>query len=529
MNESSKIVLKSFNDSITSEIEEARYVIDNIVNSTREKDRRASAQRRRLLKEDRWAELAEKSIRDRFESTEIANRICGVEGELVDITRNVARDIWKEKAVLYKQHTVRKLENEDDQKKYNSLIKRTLFSSFWQEVEYTQEAFNDVCIWPTVIVENGKKKIAHRIAAPDTMTVIVRDDDPNRVERVVIIDSWLDENNIERKRYYYWTESHRYIFDEELIRLSHETGYPVEDEEPGFENPYGQLPFVFIKRNYFTQYDFWDNYTGDDLIQLSLKISAFNTIDNDLRKLTNHKQIMVYGDTLPYMEGQLLDPSSPLYFQGATNAQIIDFASDFLSNQKLILEEEIRAVVANGISKANFNSDRIESGTAQTSSERKLIEYRQSKVSIYQEAEQHYYDNMIMVCKANGMKDLPKNEDIIVIHASIDTGADPEKQLRIDKEKIKLGLKSVVDLVLAENLGWTREQAEEFIKDNLRIRAEVNEIMANRNLTSNPDVMTRSPEQNGALNALPSDEIEEIKNSSGHGRTEYINSNNEEN
>jgi len=497
-------ILESKILSVTDFVDEARKTI-HFAETSKEKTRRERTHRRRLILWDCWQKLLQTDMENRLTGA-VSEVVIGKNGELVDISRNSARDIWQTMAVLYKTHTRRYTDPIQDGEKYNALTKKTKFQTYWQTVEIALQAFNDVVLWPTIINRNGKDALAHRWAAGDSVSVMFDHSNDEEPVSVLLMDKYDNEDGVERTRYHYWTKEWRGLFDQDGKRLDYNTGIKIADDDDNWENPYGELPFVFVHRSPFHPY-WWDQTTGEDLIQLTLKIGRRQTMDNYLWKMSGHKQLVVAGEDIPKVESQLMDPGAIIKIRAATPSfQLVDWQVDFKGRQEVVNQEEIRAAASRGINSESLRKTAYMSSGVAELSERGLTEGREKSEGIFRDAEAEYYRKACLVAKSHGLADVPNYEaELEVVFAPIVYPTDPMANLELAKEKASLGVSGIADIILQDHPDWTEERALEYLKSNIEQLSKVQNEKSARNIPSDLANESKSAEDNGALGPMVRD------------------------
>lgn len=486
-----EVLASKLRSSLTAE-QYGRIVID-IAESRNERARRRLAARRRALLNDDWKELLIADIKNRT-TQELWTVLMGPNGEYADITRNPAKDIWAENAVLYKSAATRSTPDAPAEiDKYRRLTRR-FFHSFWQRVEVDLGGMNDVLIWPTVGERHGKRVLRHNVAAGDTVTVTF-DEELGGSEpfAVLFIDHMRDYQGRAAKRYRIWTPDWRLMFDEQKRRLDHITGIVVGDGADGWENPYGILPFECIHASPYQPW-FWDQTTGEDLVSLTLKTGRFET-DTDYKAFrAGHKQLVASGNRVQVPDKTLLDPGAVIKLIGdAINVQLIDWQLNLKDRLEAVNGWEIRAAASRGINPERLRRTGYQTAMGARLSERGLQERRERMEEIFRDAEAGYYH---LVARIARLEQLPgplpdPDVELEVTHAPMDYPEDPERRLRVAEEKMRMGLKSLVSFVQEDHPSWGEEKSLAFIEKNLQLLSRIQAIKQQAGVPDN-DLANRS-------------------------------------
>lgn len=453
----------------------ARCAIE-ITRSQPEVRRRELTARRRRILSDAWKPLVIADIKNRYH-TEFHSTLLGPNGDYADISKNPARDIWTELAVLYKLEAIRSVEDADGKKdeaateQYKELA-GMLFNVYWQEVETQTWAFNDVAIWPTLVERRGRWEVHHNVAGGDTMTVLfdreLGGDEPYAVVHI-------DDGG---KRYRYIDANWRLVFDSNLIRIDHVTGLPLDDGDagslgpggmPGWQNPLGEIGIEWIHRLPYRngRDQFWDQSNGDDLVELTLKIGRFETDTDAKARRSGHKQLVAWGRKVDDRAGkQLLDMAAMIRIVGDdVNALLVDWQINLQERVDTSNAWEMRAAAAHGINPERMRRTGYQTAEGARLSERGLDERRIKMAPLFKVAEQGYYYLVARWASILGVPsvDLDPTAMLSVSHAPIAYPTDPLAQLELMLKKIEAGLASRVDAVLQEHPTWSPKKAIDFL------------------------------------------------------------------
>jgi DnaJ-domain-containing protein 1 len=444
----------------------------------------------------------------------LQNAILGKNGEFADISRNPAQDIWNELAVLYKQPAKRTTPTDEQQGDlYKSLLRWSDFHPFWQQVEVELAAFNDLLIYPTVRKRRGRQVLQHNVAAGDTVSVFFDYEMVgNASEPVVAVffKHYLEDGN-PRTNYSVWTKSWAMDFagEQGWPRID-EDGTKIDDEadDGDLHEAYGgEWPFVFVHKN-ATQGDFWDQTSGERLVDLTLKVGRRQTDDDYQWFRSRFKQLLVIGERIKHADKSLHDISAFLKILGqGISAQVVDWQVDSKAHQDTINGEEIRAAASYGINAERLRRTSYQTAEGARLSERGLTERRERFEPIFARIEDEYYWLCCATAQAHNMPAVPNPDaELEVIFAPIEYVGDPLAQLEVDEKRTKIGYQSIVDGILAEHPSWTRAQALDYLKRNLEELAEVQKLKQAAAVPEN-DLANRSliDEREGAKGPIARD------------------------
>jgi len=470
--------------------------------SESERRRMQATYRRRAIISDNWQQLVYADLRKRLRP-ELHAYVMGPSGEYCDISRNPAKNIWAETAVLYKAAAQRETpEDPEDSERYRRLVRGTQFNTFWASVEFELMCFNDLVIWPTVVKRRGRSTLRHNKAAGDTV-VAIHDPELGDSEpwALVFIDTWLDGGRW-RERYVWWTAKWRAVYDDEreLNRLDPVNLQPIDDDAP-ILNPYGEMIFTYLHVNPYHP-TFWDQTSGDDLVELTLKTGRQQTQTADLFNRSGHKQLVSHGNGVRNKSDKtLLDPGAHIKIDGEGSTFIVDWSIDFEARQRCIDNDEARAAGTYGINPERLRKTSYQTAEGARLTERPLEERRAKMREPMADAERSYREAVIRVAARDNLVDAAElpNPDVWmeVLHAPIAYPGDPKAQLEVDAAEVALGVTNAIELMQRRYPGISREEAKNRLEDNLKAQAEIAAIKQKFNVPADPRNRSAEDEQNG--------------------------------
>lgn len=501
-----QLVLTSYERSSLTVEEYAAQVI-KFAESPEERARKRGVQRRVDICMDAWGPLVRASL-ENWTTPEVFNAVLGVNHDHIDLSRNPAKHIWEELAVTYKYPPKRYTrKNEADGEKYLKLLEGTPFDLYWQQVELLLEACNEVLIWPDVIDRGQRGKIIkHRFAVGNVATLVTPEDDPTEIECVCISDCYRDLGGKEHKTWRIWTDSWYALFENDKDGKLVRAGFvpPVNgDVEPEDDysatNPYGELPFYLIRKNNWP-WGVWDSTSGEDLVDLTLRGGEERQFYRYHQKMSGFKQAAVTGLSIEDMPEQLLDPGFIAKFETDGQLTIIDWQLDLQARLDCMIADELMAAASRGINPERYKrTGNQQSAHGAQLSERGLEERRIRNTPIFLAAERAYKRLFCVVAEAHGLESPNKDIEIDVEFSPLAYPTDPAFQIYIEKQELSMGLESQVSLVRRRRPDWTDEQSIEYIRKNMEMIAEVNEMKASRNIPDDPTNESRSAEENGSM------------------------------
>lgn len=491
--------------SMVSVDEFAKKLID-YHKSPSETARRDLIKKRRAIVEDRWQAYLISEIENTVTPT-VASAIMGARDRRVDITRNIARDIWREMTSLYRKPPSRSLEPKSDDAllKYQTLLAGTNFDLFWMRVEFALKAYNDVIVYPHVVEHYGQKILRHRMIVGDQVTVLSHPNDPMIPEAILIEDCYKNLDGKEVVQFHIVTNFFKETYDIDGNRITAPEGF---DPESPYHFAAPSMPFVAIHANPFAV-SFFDPTTGADIVDLTVDVGYDSTMQRYQRRMSSFKQVIITGSSIAPSVEHIRDTLAFIKIEAeSASTQIVDWTIDHQAYQQMIDSREARAAASRGINPEKLKtaqSNYITIASARIS-ERGLLEARQENVPIFVEAEKQYYRLLCTLAKAYGMDAPDPSLTLLVKHADLEYPEDPQALFSLRKNEASMGLLSLASLVLEKHPDWTEDQAKQFIVDNISFNATIADIKVQRSIPDDLTNRSLSDEQAGTLGPLVRDE-----------------------
>lgn len=269
------------------------------------------------------------------------------------------------------------------------------------------------------------------------------------------------------ERWAYWDKESHYYID---MNKGEGTIVPVEGNEE-MVNPFGELPFVFM-HNGWRDENFWDVYTGDDLVNGTLDVSIHITFLNHIIKSQSFKQLVGKGDNISGLNGQVLDPLSILTLSGQnTEVSVLDMQSNYEQLWNVINEMSNSLAINYGIAPSQFRmTGQVSSGFALQMENLKLDKFIREQQNDFKYYEKELFYMMQMVSEYYGK---PITGDISIDFAEPTYPIDAQTQLTRDKDSIDLGLTSPAEILQRENPDLTDAEALLKVSNNINARNEL--------------------------------------------------------
>ena len=373
----------------------------------------------------------------------------------LDLTNNIFKTITQKVSRVYSFGVEREFSSEDTQELYKELQ----INKIMKEANLFTNALNDVLLQVSWNYKENKPRLIFRYPHK-TKVELDEYDQPKEVEYFV------EQDDKDREKWAYWSDSEHYykIYDGEDITIE----YPEGNEEG--VNPYGVLPFVFMQ-NGFRDGNFFDEYTGEDLVYITLDNAVYNTFKNYLIKWQSFKQLVVTGANIGELSGQLLDPSTALTASGENvSVDLLDLTADLKQLDEVLQSSANNVAINYNISPSQFRmSGQVSSGFALQMENASLDEFTLEQQGDFVHYEKQLFDLLSIVVGIEENKDLG---DMNIVFNKPRYAESKSVELDSTLKEVDLGIKKVSE-VIAEKRQITIEEAEALLEENIKERNKV--------------------------------------------------------
>ena len=375
----------------------------------------------------------------------------------IDLTNNIFKKIINRISRVYAFGCDRIIEDEKTKEVYKQLN----VDSFMIEADKKLNAFNDLVIQVAWDYKNNKPALIFRY--PHELEIDV--DQFGNIEEV----EYLVEKTKDGEKWAYWSNQEHYykVYD----KKGNHKKEMLDDNENGI-NPYGVLPFVFMNNQFRDSHCFFDEYGGDDLVNITLDNSIYSTFKNYLIKWQSFKQIVVTGSNVGAISGQMLDPSQALTATGQdVDIKLLDLQSDIKQLNDVLQDSANQVALNYDISPQSFMmTQQVSSGFALKMQNIALDERTKLRQKDFVEYENELNKLLLLVSRVNGLI-LKENDFVITINEPTYPKSEQE-QMGIWTKEIELAIKSPAE-ILAESSNISIEDAQIKLQQNIAKRNEL--------------------------------------------------------
>jgi hypothetical protein len=387
----------------------------------------------------------------------------------VDATNNVMRRVMREISTVYASEPMRTITPKGNQKRYEEIMQAMGMNQKLQTANMLLNGLNDIIIQITVM--GGT--LDFNILTPDMVTVFENKDNPQVLDAIMIEDAYCDENGQTQRQWIYWSPTRHFIVDRDFRKKA------ISGNEE-MVNPYAEqnilldkfYPFV-VSHASTRENCFWDRYTGRDLVDATKLVAIQSTFRNFMVPM-QFKQLSVKMTGVDERQGttksnQIKSPLDILTTNG--EAQVLDWQNDLkqIGDQ---IQAQIFAIAGNyGISAENFKlTAQAVSGFARKVARERLDEIREEQIKIWRQVEGELFDAIRMANNVYGFAPIADTAKFSIDFAEPKQMENETEVIDVQKEKIALGVMSLLDIIKNENPDVkTDEQAEEILQKNLDI------------------------------------------------------------
>lgn len=385
----------------------------------------------------------------------------------VDATNNLMRRVIREISAVYTQDPERTITPKSAQKRYEEL---TQLNMKMARANYLLNGMNDIILQVTTM--GGV--IDLNILTPDMVTVFENKDNPTVLDAILIEDAYYNAEAQLERQWIYWSPVRHFILDKDFKMR------PVLGNV-AMLNPYAEqnilqnafYPFVPVHAS-DRENSFWDRYTGRDLVDATKLVAIQSTFRNFMVPM-QFKQLSVKMQGVDERQGttksnQIKSPLDILTTNG--DATVLDWQSNLTQIGEQI-QNQIFAIASNyGISAENFKlTAQAVSGFARKIAKERLDEIREEQIKVWRQAEEQLFEAVKWASIIYGITPIPESAKFSIDFSEPKDLEDPQIELEVKKQKIELGVISLLDIVKEENPDVkTDDQAEELLRKNLDIR-----------------------------------------------------------
>ena len=307
-----------------------------------------------------------------------------------DMTNNIFKTVVEEISRVYSFGVSRETDNET----MKDIINSGLVDKVMKQANKYVNAFNDVLLQVSWNEKTMQPKFIFRLPHK---TEVVIDDYDNIIEVEYLVEIQDDG----KEKWAYWSEKEHYYKIKNIATGTFEKSV-INGNDNGL-NPYGVLPFVSMK-NGFRDGTFWDTFKGDDLVAITLDNAVYSTFRNYMIKWQSFKQIIVTGENVGAIKGQVLDPSQALTAEGNdVKIDVLDLQANLKELRETIESQATNVAINYNISPSQFRmTGQVSSGFSLQMENVNLDEFNQEQQLDYIDYEKELYKLLVTVGNEEG-------------------------------------------------------------------------------------------------------------------------------
>ena len=378
----------------------------------------------------------------------------------LDMTNNVYKTIVNKISRVYTHGVDRVFADESMVEVY----KENRIDKYMKQANRYVNAFNDILLQVGFNQEEKKYRFAFRYPHK---TKIVIDDIGNPSE----VEYFVSNTDDEGEKWAFWSNEKHYY------KIYNKNGDATEVAVVGNEdmvNPYDVLPFVFMQ-NGFRDSGFFDPFTGNDLVEVTLDMAVYNTFKNYMIKWQSFKQVVVTGNNVSAIQGQVLDPSQALTADGDdVKIDVLDMQANLEELRTTIDSQMINVAINYNISPSQFRmTGQVSSGFALKMENTALDEFTAEQQSDFIDYEKDLYKLLVTVGNVEGAS-FSESAEFSVTFSDITYSESPETTVNTQEKRINLGLTNPVEIIQNED-NIDEDAAIEKYEENIKYRNVANE------------------------------------------------------
>lgn len=379
----------------------------------------------------------------------------------IDMTNNVYKSIVKKISRVYSSG----VEREFSDTQMEELYQVNRIDKYLKQANKYTNAFNDVLLQVAWDSDNNKPHFIFRY--PHKIKVDL-DGAGNPKE----VEYFVGQNEDNGEKWAYWSKEEHYY---KIYSSNGDFKKEAIDGNSGMINPYYTLPFVFFQ-NGFRDSDFFDMYSGNDLVEVTLDTAVYNTFKNYMIKWQSFKQIIVQGTNVGQLDGQILDPANALVAEGNdVSIDVIDLQANLKELRETIDAQMVNVALNYNISPNQFRmTGDVSSGFALQMENEALDSFTKEQQQDFIEYERELYRLLVIVGNTEGNNF--SDSDFNITFKEPKYRESPADTASTNKNNISIGLTSPIDII-QEKHGISEDEAKAKYEENIKIRN-----MANQNL-----------------------------------------------
>lgn len=442
--------------------------------------RRADCERRIDMYEDDWESILAGRIKQAFTRENYTELL-----KVLDVSNNPLKRIVDAVSTIYDQPPSWSFEDESVGETWGMVCEQAKANVVMPELNRMVNVCNESLLY----VCPGREGLRFEVITPDALRVWQDPMDPSSLIAFAICHSMADTRDA-APLWHYWSR------DEENALYQLRDGFgPKSKVLKQFDNPYTDamgkpvLPGVMYHRRH-PRGRIWDQTSGKDLFEATILIGFLETFINHLIRTDAARQRWVSG-MLDQDAPQVGGPMTLLQFRSpdGTPVNVGEFSSqgDWNGLGNNIARKLQNVLNNNGLSLSDFQiTGDAQSGFSLRVRKEGLMEMRERQVPLYECYDLELYDTVAAVWNFE-RTNMESNVDGPELPFRKDAGAEityapfqtvltvqeKAEQHALDKERLAMGLISVLDVYKRDNPGVTDEEAREAIEENKRLNREV--------------------------------------------------------
>jgi hypothetical protein len=463
--------------------------------SPNEKQRRIIAQRKRYLLVDNSEQVVRNEIARLFTDPTVKSRVLMFAhlAKSVTLFKRVIKELARP---VYLVPPTRVVTPDSAQEAYEQIVKETYLDHVAPRWLTMALATGAAFAYPRYV--ERLNRIVIDVIPADAATVIPDPDDPCKELAIIYDKPVYKQDGTLVIWQVYWDDEISFQVDEQG------TPQPFAVGEPPFrENTFKRIPIVSL-HPYERTGEYWCTSAAESLVEANMAACTLTTLALRGLKARGFNQLVVTGDAMRFPKGQAMDEESAILAPDGTNVIELANAADASNYLAMIDAVEARAGAEYGISRARLNREK------ENADDTGLTEQRAEMIKLMAKAEHDLFEVLQLVSGETTDRQLPADANVVVDFGEYQFRTDPEAELRVWEQKRRMGVRNVLDQIMAENPEIrTDDDAWDEVERNMDAEAEY--IKRRRALNIPEDANTaepgQSPSENGKMGPMVRDGV----------------------
>ena len=384
----------------------------------------------------------------------------------MDLTNNIFKNIVDKISRVYSFGVNREINNDA----FQEYLESSDYEKTMKQANRYLNGLNDILLQ---VSWNSKTKEPKFIFRLPHKTRVKLDDD-----EVIEVEYFIQRDEDGNEKWAFWSDTEHYykIYSKGSDDFTKE--YP-KGNEAGI-NPFNELPFLIMQKG-FRDGEFWDINKGDDLVEMTLDNSIYKTFKNYMIKWQSFKQVVVTGNNIGAISGQILDPQKALTIEGeGASLSVLDLQANIKELDETLDNNSNNVAINYNISPNQFRmTGAVSSGYALKMENKSLDEFTTEQQKDFVKYEKRAIS---LIAKAFEIfANIKYPSDVVVEFNEPYYAESKTEQLASYEKEIELGLNNPIQ-ILQNTKDIDENEAKKMYSENVEIRNQMQTKLNQGNL-----------------------------------------------